>query len=102
MSQWILKDTMKITASHTVRQLTEEEYRNPTITRQREEFMKDFRSAHGDEMKVGDEEVKVESNKNDQIKSDNPGEEVPPFIPLVPDAEPTQIPEQDVVDKDGN
>ena len=39
MSQWILKDTMKITASHTVHRLKEEEYRDPTIIRQREEFM---------------------------------------------------------------
>ena len=40
MSHWILKDTMKITASHTFRPLTDDEYRDPNITRERDEFMK--------------------------------------------------------------
>ena len=102
MSQWILKDTMKITASHTVRQLKEEEYRDPAIIRQREEFMQKCQRTHGDKLKVGNDEVKVESNKDNQMESDDSGEEVPPFIPLVPDAEPSKIPEQDVVDEDGN
>ena len=36
MAQWILKDTMIITASHTVRPLTEDEYRDLNLIRERE------------------------------------------------------------------
>jgi len=65
MSQWILKDTMKITASHTVRPLTEDEYRNPGITRQREQLMVDCRRVHGEKINVSNNEIKVENNNND-------------------------------------
>ena len=39
MSQYILKDTMYITASHTVRCLTEDENRDLNIIREKEMFM---------------------------------------------------------------
>ena len=42
MAQWILKDTMKITASHTVRPLTEDEYCDLSLIKERENFMERY------------------------------------------------------------
>ena len=39
MAQWILKDTMVITASHTTRPLTEDEYHDLTLIKERDNFM---------------------------------------------------------------
>ena len=53
MAQWILKDTIKITASHTVRPLTEDEHRGFNHIREREIFMEKCRLYHGNKMKLG-------------------------------------------------
>ena len=37
-----------------------------------------------------------------KVKTVNDDEEVKPFVPIVPEAEPSQIPEQDAVDANGN
>ena len=39
MAQWILKDTMRITASHTIRPLTEDEYQDLNLIKEQENFM---------------------------------------------------------------
>ena len=39
MAQWILKDTMVITSSHTCRPLTKDEHRGLNLIRERETFM---------------------------------------------------------------
>ena len=66
MAQWILKDTMVITTSHTTRPLTEDEYRDLTLIKERDNFMEKFRSYHGNKMKVGDSTIlKVETVSED-------------------------------------
>ena len=52
MAQWILKDTMKITASHSCRCLTEDEYRDLNLIKEREDFMEKCWSYHGNKMKL--------------------------------------------------
>ena len=39
IAQWILKDTMKITASHTIRPLIKDEHRDLNLIKERENFM---------------------------------------------------------------
>ena len=46
MAQWILKDTMIITASHTVRAMTEDKNRDLNLIREKENFMIHCRSYH--------------------------------------------------------
>ena len=53
MSQYILKDTMYITASHTVRSRTEDENRDLNIICEKEMFMIKCRSWYGNKLKVG-------------------------------------------------
>ena len=67
MAQWILKDTIVITASHTTQPLTEDKCRDLNRIRERETFVKKCRSYHGNKMKVGDSTVpKVETvSEND-------------------------------------
>ena len=58
--------------------------------------MEKCRQYHGTKLKIGkgrSPKVKVETVDDD--------EEVMPFVPIVPEAEPSQIPEQDAVDANG-
>ena len=66
------------------------------IQRERDEFIEKCRKYHGTKLKIGKgriPKVKVKTVDND--------EEVKPFVPIVPEAEPSQIPEQDAVDANG-
>ena len=66
MAQWILKDTIIITASHTVRSLTEEEHHDLNLIRERENFMIHCRSYHGTKMNIGNKtKPKVETVLDD-------------------------------------
>ena len=53
---------MKITASNTVRPLTEGEYHHLNLIREREEFIEKCRTYHGNKMKLGNRTIpKVET-----------------------------------------
>ena len=97
MPQFILKDTMKITASHTVRALSDDEMKDLNLIRERDEFMVKCRSYHGDKMKVGKSRLlKVETVTDDE-------DEVGTFFPEEPveTSRKTEMPEQDVVYNNG-
>ena len=67
MLQYILKDTMYITASHTVRSLTTDEDRDLNIIREKEQFMIKCRSWHGNKLQVGKSTApKVETVTDDE------------------------------------
>ena len=90
----ILKDTVYITASHTVRRLTSDEDRDLNINRKKEQFMVKYRSWHGNKVKVGNSTVpKVETVTDD--------DDVGTFVPEKPLEVLNEIPEQDVVDNNG-
>ena len=58
--------------------------------------MEKCRKYHGTKLKIGKGRIpKVE------VKTVDNDEEVKPFVPIVPEAEPSQIPEQDAVDANG-
>lgn len=78
--------------------MTDDECCDPNITRERDEFMKKCQKTHGTKLKVGGgRNPKVET-----VLEDNDNEEVESFVPIVPEGEPLQIPEQDTVDENGN
>lgn len=114
MSQWILKDTMEITASHTVRRLTDLEYRDPTLQRERNVFMDKCRKRYGDKLTVSDDtrptSDALSSGADDVVMSDgattsepmsNPSGELRSEPNDAPYYEPSHIPEQDAVDANG-
>ena len=95
MAQWVLKDTMKITASHTFRPLTEDETRDLNLIKEREDFMVKCRSYHGNKMKLGNSTMpKVETVHDDDDTVTHT------YFPDEP-ADKTEMPEQDVVDDEG-
>ena len=109
MCQWILKDTMEFTTSHNIRALTNDEMRSIEGQREREVFMTRCRARHGDKILVPGKkgkmirpEQKERESDEDDMEEDPLLEDLPPFEPLVPNAEPSNIPEADVVDDDGN
>ena len=92
MSQYILKDTMYITTSHTVRSLTTDEDRDRNIIREKEQFMIKCRSWHGYKLKVEDStapKVEIVTDDEDDVRT---------FVPDIPVEALKEIPEQDVVD----
>ena len=96
MSQYILKDSMYITASHTVRCFTEDEDRDLNIIREKETFMVKCRPWHGNKLKVENSTApKVETVTDDD--DDNVGT----FVPDIPIESLKEMPKQDVVDNNG-
>ena len=96
MSQFILKDTMYITASHTVKSLTEDENRDLDIIREKETYMVKCRSWYGNKLKVGTGTApKVET-----VTEDN-DDDVGTFVPDIPVELLKEMPEQNVVDNNG-
>ena len=88
---------MRITALHTFRPLTEDEYRDLNLIKERESFMGTCRSYHGEKMKLGNSrmpKVEIETVLDDDETVANT---------YFPDesADKTEMPEQDVVDDDG-
>ena len=100
MAQWILKDTMVITPSHTARPLTDDEYRDLNLIKERDNFMEKCQSYHGNKMKVGDSTVpKVETVLEDD-DDDADKYEHTYFLDIPEDK--TTMPDQDVIDDDSN
>ena len=94
---------MKITASHTIRPLTEDEHRDLNLIkererereRERENFMKKCRLYHGNKMKFGNKKMpKVETVLNDDndIVAHTYFQDEP--------ANKTTMSEQDIIDND--
>ena len=95
MAQWILKDTMKITASHPICSLTENEHCDLNLIREQENFMKKCRLYHGNKMKLGNKRMpKIETVLDDDDTVAHTYFQDEP-------ADKTTMPEQDVVDDDG-
>ena len=87
---------MKITASHTIQPLTEDEYRDLNLIKERENFMERYRSYHGKKLKIGNGTMpKVET-----VLDDNDDTVTHTYFPDKP-ADKTTMPEQDVIDDDG-
>ena len=98
MAQWILKDTMVITTSHTCRPLIEDEYRDLNLIKQRDNFMEKYRLSHGNKKKTGNSTVsKLETVSEDDGTNDY--EHM--YFPDIP-VDKTTMPEQDVIDDEGN
>ena len=95
LSQYILKDTMYITASHTVRSLTDDEDQDLNVIHERDKFMVKCRYLHSNKLKVGNKtapKVETVTDNEDRVRicvADKPVEAM------------KQIPEQDVVDNNG-
>ena len=88
---------MIITASHTVRPLTKDEYRDLNLIKERENFTERCQSYHGNMMKVGNKTMpKVETVLDD----DDDNSVTHTYFPDKP-ADKTKMPEQDVIDDDG-
>lgn len=96
MSQWILKDTMHITASHAVWCLTDKENDNPTISWvwEKEAFMNRCESYHGNKLNLGNK-TPITLVKDAEDNEENMGT----FSPVTDDEEEdeSQVPEQDDV-----
>ena len=57
MAQWILKDTMKINSSRTIRLLTKDEHRDLNLIKERENFMEKCRLYHRNKIKLGNKKM---------------------------------------------
>ena len=89
---------MVITASHTTRPLTEDEYRDLTLIKETDNCIEKCQSYHGNKMKVGDSTVpKVETVSDD----DDADKYNHTYFPDIPEEKITMT-EQDIIDNKGN